>query len=338
MAKRLISAAMLPMLMLCMMVKNAFPQENVKLAQTGMQFLSVVSDARAASLARATTTVPMGSGSLFSNPALLSDIAGWADVSASYNQWIAEIKHQTFSAAFKPFGDEYGIFGVSLQFIDYGDFYWTRVSNTASGFEDIPSGDMNKPSAFAVGVGYGKAISDAFSVGGQIRYVRQSLGTSFVPGDVAGQSVKKEYKLSVLAFDFGTNFKTGFKSLAFGMSVRNFSKEVRYESDQFQLPLVFTLGLSMETLDFFEKSSTLNSVLVSVDASHYRDHAEQVYAGLECRLMGALSLRAGYASSADEEGLTYGLGVQQYGVQVDYAYTPFGVFDNVQRVTVRFSF
>lgn len=53
--------------------------------------------------------------------------------------------------------------------------------------------------------------------------------------------------------------------------------------------------------------------------------------------MDMLSLRGGYVSSNDENGLSFGLGVSHFGVGLDYAYTPFGVFDKVQRMSARFT-
>jgi hypothetical protein len=50
-----------------------------------------------------------------------------------------------------------------------------------------------------------------------------------------------------------------------------------------------------------------------------------------------LSLRIGYLSHTDEQDFTFGVGVEQFGFAFDYAYTPFGVFDKVQRFTLRFS-
>jgi hypothetical protein len=47
--------------------------------------------------------------------------------------------------------------------------------------------------------------------------------------------------------------------------------------------------------------------------------------------------RIGYVSNSDENDLTYGFGIQKFGAAVDYAYTPFGVFENVQRFTIRFA-
>ena len=105
----------------------------------------------------------------------------------------------------------------------------------------------------------------------------------------------------------------------------------------FQLPLVFNLGISMNVLDFFEGLGVEQSLMLSVDASHYRSHAEQIKMGLDYRLMHVLSLRGGYMTASDESGFSFGVGVCYGGVTFDYAYTPYGIFDKVQRMTARFS-
>jgi hypothetical protein len=132
-------------------------------------------------------------------------------------------------------------------------------------------------------------------------------------------------------------FRTGLKSFAFGMSVRNFSREVTYEQESFPLPLTFTLGVSMDAMDFFSDRSLVNSVLVSIDAVHNRDYYEQVFFGLDCKVLDVLSIRGGYVTSSDEAGFSVGAGVTKFGAAVDYAFAPFGVFDNIHRISVRFS-
>jgi hypothetical protein len=261
------------------------------------------------------------------------------DVSASDNQWIADIRHNAFSLALSPANGEYGVIGFSLQTVDYGDFYGTRVDkSTDLGYVDT---EIFQLTAMAAGVGYAKRLTDRFSVGGQVRWVKQDLGKSIIPEistelDTTEGEVSNE--LTPLAFDFGTQFKTGFKSLVFGMSVRNFSKEIKYVEEGFQLPLVFNLGISMNVMDFFEELPVTQSLIVSLDASHYRSHPEQIKIGLDYQLMNLLSIRGGYISSNDESGLSFGMGVSQYGIALDYAYTPFGVFDKVQRMSARFMF
>jgi hypothetical protein len=313
-------------------------ESNKKLAQTSFQFLSVVSDARAAAMGEALTGMQAGSSSLFFNPAGMVDLQGTMEVTASNNRWIADITHNEFSLALSPAKGNYGVIGFSVQSVNYGEFYGTRVDkSTDLGYKDTQIFELN---ALAIGVGYAKRLTDRFSVGGQVRWVKQSLGESVIPvisasQDTSERTVKSE--LTPLAFDFGTQFKTGFKSLVFGMSVRNFSKEIKYVEEGFQLPLVFNLGISMNVLDFLESVPLKQSLYVSVDASHYRDHPEQIKIGMEYGLLNTLWLRGGYITSNDESGVSFGLGVNYSGVGLDYAYTPFGVFDKVQRMTVRFS-
>ena len=319
--------------------------QNEKLAQTGFQFLSVVSDARAAAMAEAMTSLQLGSSALFFNPAAMADMANFIDVTASINQWIADIKHQTFSLAIRPSKGQYGVIGFSMQYVDYGDFYGTRVNTTVPlGYDDTGIFHLN---ALAMGVGYAKQLTDRFSIGGQIKWVRQDLGQSMTAINIrtdtttGGRIADTSYvsnKLTPLVFDFGTQFRTGVKSLVFAMSVRNFSKDIKYAQEGFQTPLVFTLGLSMNLMDFVGEVPMDQSLCLSVDASHYVDHPEQIKVGLEYVVWNALSLRIGYANDNGGNGMSYGFGISQFGFAFDYAYTPFGVFDKVQRVTARFSF
>jgi hypothetical protein len=340
----------IPMGILCFTLGTA--QEYQKLAQTGFKFLSVVSDARGAAMANAMTSLQTGSSALFFNPAGMSGMESFIDISASNNQWIADIKHYTVGVAVSPFKGDYGVLGFSLQYVDYGDIINTRV-NTANlkEYDDI---GIIKLNALALGVGYAKNISDRFSIGGQIHWARQDLGSSMVPNDVpqiplldsAGHttgvyrdsSMGASNRLTPLVFDFGTQFKTGIKSLVFGMSVRNFSKEIQYVYEQFQLPLVFTLGVSMNLMDLVEIDPSQQSLYMSVDASHYRDHPEQLKIGMEYQIYRTLALRAGYATNSDESGMSFGVGFSKFGLAADYAYTPFGVWNKVQRFTVRFSY
>jgi len=308
-------------------------QEFEKLGQSGLEFLSVVSDARAAALGQAVTSIDLASGSLFFNPAGMAHTNTLVEFSASYNQWIADINHHAVSIAVRPADGEYGVIGASLQFVDYGEILGTIVANNDQGYLDI--GNVSA-SAFALGVGYAKALSEQFSVGGQVRWVTQSLGESGVPvTDSTTTKVKNE--VTPLAFDFGTMFRTGIKSLTFAMSVRNFSEEIQFQQEGFQLPLLFSLGISMDAMDVIDESSDM-SLLVSVDAIHPRSHPEQVLMGVEWTVLGAVSFRGGYITGEDEGGVKFGFGLSQFGLQIDYAYAPFGVFDNVQQFTFRFAY
>lgn len=306
-----------------------------KLAQTGFNFLSVGPIGRASAMGETFTTVEGVSATLFYNPAGLARMSHGFDLSLSWNSWIADITHNSLSLALAPRRGHYGVFGLSFLWVDYGEFLGTMVWNNARGFIDT---ETFTPKAMAIGLGYGKSLTDKFSIGGQLKYVTQSAGRSVAPdiGSATGLAVTKNV-LSVIAFDFGTIYRTGFKSLAFGMSVRNFSQEIKFEQEGFQLPLTFRIGLAMNLMDFWGQYSQTHALLLAVDAVHPRSHGEYVSLGLEYTLLKLFALRAGYVSNQDEFQLTYGIGIQKFGLAVDYAYMPAGVFGDVRRLTVSLS-
>ena len=81
-----------------------------KIAQTGFQFLSVVSDARGAALASSMVTLEARSNALFFNPATMGFNRNVVDISFSLNEWIADIKHNNISFSYTPNDGAYGVF------------------------------------------------------------------------------------------------------------------------------------------------------------------------------------------------------------------------------------
>ncbi|MFH1851937.1 MAG: PorV/PorQ family protein [Candidatus Neomarinimicrobiota bacterium] len=310
--------------------------EYQKLAQTGFQFLSVISDARAAGMAGAMTTIEMGSSSLFFNPAGLAQLAHSIDVTASSNRWLAGIDHTNFSLAFNPFNNRYGVVGISVQAVDYGEIQGTQEWGNDKGYIDT---EIFNPTAYAAGIGYAKALSDMFSVGGQLKITDQHLGDFVVETERSDSLKMKHYEEKAIAFDFGTIFKTGFKSIIFGMAIRNFSNEVKYEESGFQLPLTFSLGLSADLFDFLPSLKFGSHLYCSIDAVHARSYPEYFNLGFEYQLTDLLAFRYGYLHNRDERSYSFGFGVNVFGAVFDYSYTPFPspIFDDIQRFTIRFA-
>jgi hypothetical protein len=323
------------------LLSSAFAQDNTKRAQTGFKFLNVSTDPRAEGMGEAVTSLEGGSASMFFNPATMARMTSFADAQAGQVNWIADIKHIFGSIAFAPSGGEYGVLGFTFQSVDYGEILGTvRDDSQPGGFMDV--GNFS-PKALAVGVGYARALSDRFSVGGNVRYTMQDLGGSInsKTGAVLGNPTAN--KLSVTSFDFGMYYKTGIKSLDFAVSVRNFSKEMKYVRESFQLPLEFRVGLSFNMMDLVTDKKEADKFLISVDATHPRDFSEQINVGGEYVFMQMLSLRAGYMFNNDDYGFTAGVGVHVAstsigGIGVDYSNTKFTEFGNVNRLAVSLQF
>ena len=315
------------------LVSMTFSTENKKLGQTGFQFLSVTSDARSGGMADAMTTIHDKSTSLFSNPAGLSKQTELFDINFSSNEWIAGIKHDAFSLSYSPSNGQLGVFGFSLLNVDYGELQGTMVWDNSQGFIDTK---IFKPSAFAMGLGYGRALSENFSVGGQLKKAFQFLGDNVVPVSDTSKVVQSNVSNAV-AFDFGTIYVTDWNDFTFGMSVRNFSDEAQYAYDGFQLPLTFRIGCSINIVKLIPSFSESHSLLLAIDALHPRSYEQRINVGLEYSFMNIISTRIGYLHNYDERDFTFGTGVKLGMFKINYALTPFGVFDTVSRVSIGIS-
>ncbi len=312
--------------------RDAYAQQ--KLAQSGMDFLNVTTDSRAEAMGEAVTSLEGNSSSMFFNTAGMARLTNFASVSFGQVDWIAGIKHIFASIAISPDKGRYGVVGFYLRSVNYGDLQQTIIAPTQQGFMDVGT---FSPTAFSFGVGYARALNDKFSVGGNVNYVIQNLGPSIT--DITnGSYVTATNKMSVVSFDFGMLYKTGFKSLAFGMDVRNFSRELKYVQETFDLPLIFNLGISMNLLDMWNVDPKQQSFILAVDATHPRDYPEQVNVGAEYSFMQILALRAGYMFVNDIYHFAGGIGLHEEigGVKfgLDYSWTPLrGGFANVQRIS-----
>jgi hypothetical protein len=259
------------------------------------------------------------------------------NISLGEVQWIADIKHDYASIAFSPWEGDYGVLGIMVQSVNYGDLNMTVRSDNTQGFLDLGT---FSPSGTMIGIAYARALSELFAVGGDVKWVRQNLGSGVTALGV-GSYVSQADIASLFAFDFGITYKTGFKSLEFGMVARNFSKEARFVDEGFQLPLTFQFGLSMNLLDLTSLERDEHQFLLTIDAEHPRDYPERIKVGGEYLFMNLLALRAGFVSLADEQKFSYGVGLSKFlgdvGLGVDYAYTPFGIFGNVHRFSFQFT-
>ena len=312
-----------------------------KRAQTGMKFLSTSVDARASALGNGVTALTGMPTALFYNPAGLATQQNLVSAAASQVQFIADIDYNTAAVSFAPMGGRLGVVGVSLLFVDYGTFQETIRANNDDGFVDLGT---FSPSAYSVGLGYARALTDRFSIGGQVKYVSQDLGNPVDERGADGSLTRAEAREGTLAYDFGMLYRTGFRSLNFAVSARNFSPEIEFVEESFELPLELRIGFAFDLVDLTSLDRDLHSLLFVVDTSKPRDFTEQVNLGAEYGFLNTLFLRAGYVSPTDEQGVSLGVGVQReirgLGFGADYAYTDFGTFNEfgkVHRLSLRFS-
>ena len=323
---------------LLLTINSATHAEMKKLAQAGCQFLKIGVGARAAGMGDSYVAIGQDASAIFWNPAGLAYITG-TELSFSHTNWIADIKHDAFAAAAK-FGN-LGVFGVSCVMMNYGDIYTTTIDLDPSnefGYSGGKrfGGDKIGVSEYALGLAYSRSFTDKFTLGGHAKYVYQHLGDNHVV--VRGVERIKRNIVDVFAFDFGTLYYTGFKDLRIAMSIQNFSRDLQYEIEAFQLPLNYRVGVAMNLFSLLKMEES-QILTLSVETIHPRDYTERVHIGTEYSFNNILAIRAGYKSNYDEEGFTAGAGLKtDSGLVIDYAYAAFGnAFGSVHRFSIGLS-
>jgi hypothetical protein len=298
-----------------------------KVAQTGCKFLDVGAGARACGMGEAYTVLGQDATALFYNPSCIGEIDETFDLFVGRTQWIAEIEYNSVAAVIN--AGVWGNLGFSVIAPDYGQIEGTRVSTeNEQGF--IRTGDLDI-SAFCAGVGYAREFTEKFTVGAQVKYVAQQLGWNVVDSDTT------DNEISTLSYDFGLLFYPGFKSFAFGMSVRNFSPRVTYEQIGFEMPLTFALGVGADIMDFIGDYEDI-SLELGAEMLHPRDWQEQFHLGAELGYMDMIFLRAGYKFRYSQEGVNFGAGLNVAGIRFDYSYSEFELFDSINRISAGLAF
>ncbi len=328
--KKIIMSFLIIFGLVLMAMNTSLQAQATKYGQAGMTFLKIDVGGRTAGMGGTSVGVVNDASSMFSNPAGLAGISG-LDILLNQTNWIVDIKQYAGAAAYGL--GNWGTFGVSFINMDYGTFTETWPYE---GFDPelmdkgyIKGNDFTV-GEYALGVAYARQMTNKFSIGGQIKFVKQDLYKTLIWSEFQGKQIWVNNTLGVMAMDFGTLYYTGFKDLRFGMSMRNFSRQARYALQRFDLPLTFRIGLAMDVLTLFEDGKSNNHLTLAVDALHPRDYDERLQVGAEYTFMDILSVRAGYKFRYDEESFSAGFGVKKYfgnvGVRLDYAYSNFGKF------------
>ena len=284
---------------------------------------------------------------MYWNPSGLAQLTQ-SEALFSYTQWIADVTFN-YAAFAMPLGNA-GAFGVNATFLSMDEMERTTESYPEGTGETFSAGD------YAFGVCYARNLTDRFSIGANLKYIYQKIYHCTASG---------------AAFDIGTMFTTQFEGLKIGMSISNFGTKMQMSgrdlmtqvdvnpslsgnkpninanlgTDEFDLPLMFRVGISMDVL----KGTSNSNLVIAVDALHPNDDVETVNIGCEYVYNDMFFLRAGHKSigasgSKDglREGLSFGAGLQYTlaatTLKVDYGFKDFGILKPVQMFNLGLSF
>ncbi len=319
-------------------------QSITKTGTTAGQFLKIGTDARATGMGGAFTAMPGDLSSMHWNPAGLSYLTG-LEATFLHSNWLAEMDFNYFAFAFEIEG--LGVLGAGITALTVPEDKVRTV------WQPEGTGELFSASDLAINLSFSRQLTDRFSIGGSVRYVRQTIWHSSANG---------------VAFDIGALFVTPFNNVRLGAAILNYGSDMRmdgrdlrfsydpdpdnqgnvefvnalYETEYFPLPLVFRVGLAGEVIKTENTRMTLG-----IDALHPNDNSESINTGAEIAFRETFFLRAGYATlfrKDTEEGLTFGAGIHYrlWGsstlLKFDYSYADFGLLQNVQRFSIGIRF
>jgi hypothetical protein len=318
-----------------------------RVAQSGMTFLTIDVGARPAGMGGSYICMDGDVISLFWNPAGIAKLRNFGFI-ASTTSWLADMKEHAFGLVYG--FENYGVIGLSFLVMDNPDLrvvqFTTREDWVDLGYQDIVK-------QYAFGIAYAKQITDRFSIGGQIKWAHEDLGTydymdrratEIVDGAKKPLYVSNwDAKKDILVYDFGTLYYTGYEDLRLALSIRNFAPRTRYQLEYFELPLTFTLGIAMNIFAPIMSGEEPHAFTLSVNAVQPRDYSERLQIGGEYWYNDLVALRMGYKFNYDLEGFTVGVGVKkEIGSvigKIDYAYSDTeSIFNAVHRFSFGISF
>ncbi len=314
-----------------------------KVGTTAAQFLGIGVGPRATSMGGAFVATGTDASAMYWNPGALSRI-GHSQIMASHTDWLVETDLNWVGITLALDADN--AIGISLTQLDLGEDDVTTVQRPEGTGERWTAQDV------AFTVSYARNLTDRFSIGGSFKYISQHIWNE---------------SASSIAFDVGLLFTTPFDGLRLGMSLTNYGGDMQLDgkdltrridldpdnsgnnetivanlkTDAWELPLFFRAGLSYD----IALGEALRATLAA-DAVRPNDNDEHVNFGGEFSFRETFFVRVGWKSvfmDDSEEGFTAGAGLHyplfgSTAATIDYAYQEFGVFKNVQTITLSVDF
>ncbi len=322
---------------------NIFAQQK-KAGQSGMTYLAISLGARESAMGNASVASVSGTQGIFYNPGSLTELQGFGLV-MNHVSWIADTRVYGFGVAYGM--DGYGTIGVDLVYMDYGEIIGTqRVDKSVNERGFIFTGDLNI-SDYAVGLAYAYPVNDLFSFGVKYKFIHENLGNADIvvkedpPLSGNYEYETREWQINHWGFDFGAYYKVGYKDLVVGVAFQNYSSDMKYWTEVFQLPLVLRMGMAMDLAKVMWADQSDIEINTTFDVLHPIDYTERVHVGTELVYSKMFALRAGYKFNYDVEDFSFGVGIkfdfEGYKGSFDYSYTNAEYFDSINRFSLNFA-
>ena len=342
---------------MCVPIKNIFGQTGDRVITTGVPFLLITPDARAAGMGDLGVSTTPDAYSQQWNAAKYPFSEVDKGIGVSYTPYLSKLVNDIFLGNltyFKKVGER-GAWASSLKFFSLGDIQFNEVNSGT-----IVNQGVERPNELTLDLSYSLKLSDQFAMGVSGRYIRSDLKIS---SDLDSASANT-LGVDIAAFYQSEVRKIGSNNMRFrsGANISNIGPRLVYDigGQKNYLPTNLKLGSSAEWI--FDSNSTLslniefNKLLVPSPVATINDSGDLIYAqpdvnflqgiftsfndsqdglseelkeitwalGLEYEFQDVLALRTGYFNESQEKGsrrfVTFGAGLLINQMQVDISY------------------
>lgn len=215
------------------------PNDNdSRVITTGVPFLLIASDARAAGMGDMGVATSVDAFSQYWNPSKYAFSETKSGVGVSYTPYLSKLVNDIFLGNLTYFNriDERSAFAVGLRYFSLGDIEF--IENP----EDVPL--VLRPNEFALDASYALRLSDQFSMAVSMRYLRSDLklggfnDSDATPASTFGVDISGYYQSEEEAYaDFNGRWRGGF-------AIQNIGPKFKYDEggiENFQ-PTTLRLG------------------------------------------------------------------------------------------------
>ena len=341
-------------LKLLIMVSLIFAQNNV--ATTSAAFLEIGPGASSLGMGSAYVSVANDASSLYWNPAGIVNVSR-PEVQSFYTPWLVETQYY-YNTAVVPLGP-YGNLGFSFTAITMDEM----IVRTVQDPEPSDYGQKFDAGNISMGIAYAKKLTDRFSFGFQTKFIQESIWQMNAQGfavDIGTLFItKRDLRIGMSVSNFGGKLGMEGNNTLVDIDVDEniYGNNDRIDGNlgtaKWPLPLMFRFGISRE----FTFASNMKC-LFAVDAIHPNNNPEYLNIGLEYSAMDMVFLRVGKShtfyelsfqeddqniSIGPEQGLSFGAGVKYQiprgpMINIDYVFTDFGIFNNIEGYSISFTF
>ncbi|MBD3272715.1 MAG: PorV/PorQ family protein, partial [Elusimicrobia bacterium] len=269
----------------------------------GASFLKIPPGARAAGMGNAFMAIADDAAGLWFNPAGSSAMSH-REFMGTHAEWLAGTRFN-HASYINPLAR--GAVSASVSLLEYGSIESRNEAGSKTG--SFTAQDM------CVSGGYARALTTRLSLGVNIKYIEQRIGSAQAQG---------------YACDIGSHYTLPLKNLYAGFGIFNIGPSMKYHSESYSLPLQYAGGLGYRYGELMIcgdiRYNAVNGKTEVAFGSEYTVHSILALrlGYLHNQIAATLNQNHDYSGIAGLSGFQGGFGLCIFNNQMDYALVPYG--------------